>query len=185
MLALQSQELNRLKRMVIGLGFFILIFSSSGFVVFDVYLLSNISENRMHFLDRTMNYLQTSLSAMIMLRNMELLANFTDLDVGVSMEDAKRVMMNASNAMSQMHSLNYISPPTQQVADFFSRKMWTERNVVGGNLVFETVTVNFWDLMNDFILAIQTASQISVSDLSDSDYLPAHMNARKRAVAFM
>jgi hypothetical protein len=181
----QIRELNRLKRMVLGLGSFILVFSSCGFVIIDVYLLSNLSEGRMNFLTRTMSYLQTSLGAMITLRNMELLANFSTLDVGVSMDSARSKLLNVSMAMSQMHSLNYMSPPTQTVAEFYNRKAWNEKNVIGGDSVFGSELVNFWDLMNDFISAIQTSAHISVDELSNSDYSPGNMGLQKRAVAFM
>ena len=184
-MAAQIRELNRLKRMVLCLGCFILVFSSCGFVIIDVYLLSNLSEGRMNFLTRTMSYLQTSLGAMITLRNMELIANFSTLDVGVSMDSAREKLLNVSMAMSKMHSLNYMSPPTQSVADFFNKKAWNEQNIIGGDLVFGSELVNFWDLMNDFISAIQTAAQIPVADLSNSDYSPENMGSHKRAVAFM
>ena len=183
-LAAQSNELVRLKKMVVGLGCLIIVFSSCGFVVFDVYLLSNISESRMHFLDRTLSYLLTSLGAMLMLRNMQLNSNFPDLDL-VDMDYARSTLINISNTMTRIHSLNYISPPTQRVADFYLTRSWTEKNIVGGYSEFDSVKVNFWDLMNDFISAIHTVSQITVDDLKNSDYSADKMSVEKRSYAFM
>ena len=184
-LAVQSQELERLKRMVLGLGCFILLISACGFVLFDVYLLSNLSEERMGFLNRTLSYLQTSLDAIMTLRNMELISNFANVSVGIDMDGARRSLIDIAATMSAVHSLNYISPPTQRVADFFNQKIWTEQMVVGGQVGFEFMQVSFWDLMNDFISAIRTSSQISISTLKNSDYSLDDMNVQKRAIAFM
>ena len=184
-LAVQSQELERLKRMVLGLGCFILLISACGFVLFDVYLLSNLSEERMGFLNRTLSYLQTSLDAIMTLRNMELMSNFANVSVGIDMDGARRSLIDIAATMSAVHSLNYISPPTQRVADFFNQKIWTEQTVVGGQVGFEFMQVSFWDLMNDFISAIRTSSQISISTLKNSDYSLDDMNVQKRAIAFM
>ena len=185
MLAVQTQEVNRLKHMIIGLGCFILLFSSCGFTLFDVYLLSNISEERMNFLDRTLSYLQTSLDAIMTLRNMQLISNFPNISVEININDARTFLVDTATTMSTVHTLNYLSPPTQQVADFFNQKMWIEQNVVGGSTGFENVQVSFWDLMNDYISAIRTSSQIAVHDLRDTDYAIKNMIVTKRAVAFM
>ncbi len=59
-MAPQSRALGRLKVLILGLTAFLLVFSVSGFVLLDVYLLSNVSETRLHFLDRTLSYFQSS-----------------------------------------------------------------------------------------------------------------------------
>ena len=68
-MAVQSKDLRRLNILVLGLGFLLLAVSASGFIVLDVYLLSNVSPTRLSFLDRTMSYLQTAIKACIALRH--------------------------------------------------------------------------------------------------------------------
>ena len=119
------------------------------------------------------------------LRNMQLISNFPNMSVEININDARIFLVATATTMSTVHTLNYLSPPTQQVADFFNQKMWIEQNVVGGSTGFENVQVSFWDLMNDFISAIRTSSQIAVHDLRDPDYAIKNMIVTKRAVAFM
>ncbi len=184
MLAAQRQALQRLKVMVLGLGFFLLVFSLSGFVILDVYLLSNISEVRMDFLDRTMSYLQTGINACIYLRNLQLL-NLSDSSAGQTVQSIRETLQNISAVMSQMHTLNYVSPPSQRIADFFLDKAWIKTVAVGGEVGFQHIKENFWNLLNDFISSILTSSKIAVSDLQDQSYAIQQLNLEKRAVVFM
>ncbi len=184
MLAAQRRALQRLKVMVLGLGFFLLVFSLSGFVILDVYLLSNISEVRMDFLDRTMSYLQTGINACIYLRNLQLL-NLSDSSAGQTVQNIRETLQNISAVMSQMHTLNYVSPPSQRIADFFLDKAWIKTVAVGGEVGFQHIKENFWNLMNEFISSILTSSRIAVSDLQDQNFAVQQMNVEKRAVVFM
>ncbi len=74
----QSKSLARLKVLILGLTAFLLVFSVSGFVLLDVYLLSSVSETRLKFLDRTLSYFQSSIKACISLRSMHLARNLSD-----------------------------------------------------------------------------------------------------------
>ena len=62
-MAWQARALGRLRRLILGLTAFLLVFSVSGVVLLDVYLLSSVSETRLHFLDRTLSYFQNSIKA--------------------------------------------------------------------------------------------------------------------------
>ncbi len=73
----QSKSLARLKVLILGLTAFLLVFSVSGFVLLDVYLLSSVSETRLKFLDRTLSYFQSSIKACISLRSMHLERNMS------------------------------------------------------------------------------------------------------------
>ena len=74
----QSKALARLRQLILGLTAFLLIFSVSGFILLDVYLLSSVSETRLKFLDRTLSYFQSSIKACISLRSMHLARNSSD-----------------------------------------------------------------------------------------------------------
>jgi hypothetical protein len=170
--------------MVITLGFSLLVLSTVGFVIFDQYLLSTISELRLSFLDRTMSYLQTGINSCIALRHMRLF-NETDLSYSSQLSTARNNLQRYSNIMRQMHSLNYISPPSQRIADYFLAERWTKKTVVGGESGYESVMANFWDLMNDFISSILASSEISIPIIQNSDFTLSNMNAHQRAVSFM
>ncbi len=74
----QSTALARLKVLILGLTAFLLVFSLSGFVLLDVYLLSSVSETRLKFLDRTLSYFQSSIKACISLRSMHIARNMSN-----------------------------------------------------------------------------------------------------------
>jgi hypothetical protein len=74
----QAKSLARLKVLILGLTAFLLVFSMSGFVLLDVYLLSSVSETRLKFLDRTLSYFQSSIKACISLRSLHLDRNMSD-----------------------------------------------------------------------------------------------------------
>eukprot|EP00291_Cryptomonas_curvata_P018387 CAMPEP_0172175116 /NCGR_PEP_ID=MMETSP1050-20130122/14040_1 /TAXON_ID=233186 /ORGANISM="Cryptomonas curvata, Strain CCAP979/52" /LENGTH=1264 /DNA_ID=CAMNT_0012847165 /DNA_START=652 /DNA_END=4446 /DNA_ORIENTATION=+ len=180
----QRRALLKLKWMVISLGFSLLVLSTVGFVIFDQYLLSTISEIRLSFLDRTMSYLQTGINSCITLRHMRLF-NETDVSFNSQVLTAKSNLQSYSNIMRQMHTLNYISPPSQRVADFFLDESWTKKTVVGGESGYESVSANFWDLMNDFISSILASSQIPIAIIQNSDFSLSTMNVQQRAVSFI
>jgi hypothetical protein len=45
--------------------------------------------------------------------------------------------------------------------------------------------VNFWDLVNEFLLATRSAADIDISDLIGTDFSSSSMSVSKRAVVFM
>jgi hypothetical protein len=185
-MAVQSKDLRRLNILVLGLGFLLLAVSASGFIVLDVYLLSNVSPTRLSFLDRTMSYLQTAIKACIALRDLHLMAhNTTKPWSAVESAALRSTLVNLSESMSAMHTLNYVSSPSQRVSDYFQDKAFEETSAVPGSGMYQTVKVNFWDLVNDFVAAIQSAAAISQADLTDPQYVVNRMGLEKRSLAFM
>ena len=79
----QGKALARLRLLVLGLTTFLLIFSVSGFVLLDTYLLSTLSQSRLDSIDRTKSYLQGTIKACMSLRTMQLAGNNTKLDAQV------------------------------------------------------------------------------------------------------
>ena len=185
-MAVQAKDLRRLNVLVLGLGLLLLAVSTSGYIVLDIYLLTNVSPMRLSFLDRTMNYLQTAIKACMSLRDLHLMAfNATGPWSAVEAAVVRSTLANLSESMSAMHTLNYVSSPSQAVSDYFQQKSFVEIVAVPGSGMYQAVQVNFWDLVNDFIAAIQSASAISLADLTDPQYVVNRMNLNKRSLAFM
>jgi hypothetical protein len=180
----QSKALHSLKRRILGFGVLLLVFSISGFVLFDVYLLSNFSVTRMQFLDRTLSYLQPGINAAITLRNMQIpsMTEKPSNTTSTGIELARAILANLSKTMRDAHSLNYMSPPSQSITDYFTSGSWSQKTVIGGQKGYEVVQKNFWDLMGDFISSVFISSGIEISDIQDPDYSAEHMTLEKRAV---
>ncbi len=136
----------------------------------------------MSFLDRTLSYLQTGINAAITLRNIQLPVTTDDPSNTSSTAIARGILANLSKTMRDAHSLNYRSPPTQSIADYFVSGSWSQKTVIGGRTGHEVVQKNFWDLMGDFISSVSISSGIEISDIQDPDYSAEHMNLEKRAV---
>ncbi len=184
-MANQAKDLKRLNALVLGLGFLLLAVSASGYVVLDIYLLSDVAPTRLAFLDRTMNYLQTGIKASMALRDLHLMAsNMSDPWTGEDEAAVRNTLFNLSESMSTMHTLNYVSSPSARVSDFFQAKGLVERVAVPGTGSYQPVLVNFWELVNDFITAIQSASAISIADMADPVYVVNRMGLNKRSLAF-
>jgi hypothetical protein len=185
-MANQAKDLQRLNALVLGLGLLLLAVSASGYVVLNIYLLSNIAPTRLAFLGRTMNYLQTGIKANMALRDFHLMA--LNMSGPWTVEDEGNVrstLSKLSESMSTMHTLNYVSSPSARVSDFFQIKTLVETVAVPGTGSYQAVLVNFWELVNDFITAIQSASAISIEDLTDPEYVVNRMGLNKRSLAFM
>jgi hypothetical protein len=181
----QSKALARMRLLILGLTAFLLIFSVSGFILLDVYLLSNLSETRLRFLDRTLSYFQSSIKACMTLRSMHLSRNLTDPavlhDIGVD----RSTISSISNSMHDMHTLNYVSSPSQRVTEYFMKQGLPVRNTVPGAGLYEISKTSFWDLINQFISSLRMASKISPADLFNPDFSVNSLSQDKRAIVFV
>jgi hypothetical protein len=181
----QSKALARLRLLILGLTAFLLIFSVSGFILLDVYLLSSVSETRLKFLDRTLSYLISSIKACITLRSMHLSRNLTDPAVLHNLAVDQSTIKAISNSMHDMHTLNYVSSPSQRETDYFMKQGLPVRNTVPGAGLYEVSTTNCWDLINQFISSLLMASKISPADLSNPDFSVNSLSQDKRAIVFV
>jgi hypothetical protein len=181
----QSKALARLRLLILGLTAFLLVFSASGFILLDVYLLSSVSETRLKFLDRTLSYFQSSIKACISLRSMHLSRNLTDPAAVHDIVIDRSIIENISNSMHDMHTLNYVSSPSQRVTDYFLKQGLPVRNTVPGAGLYEVSTANFWDLINQFISSLLMASKISTAELSNPDFSVNSLSQDKRAIVFV
>ena len=181
----QARALGRLRLLILGLTAFLLVFSVSGFVLLDVYLLSSVSETRLHFLDRTLSYFQSSVRACMTLRGMHLARNLSNPAVAHGVAADRASVASLADSMHDMHTLNYVSPPSQRVADFFLQQGLPMRVSVPGEDIYEETTTDFWDLVNQFISALLTASAIPLADLIGPDFSVNHLSQDKRAVVFV
>ncbi len=111
----QSLALRRLRFLVGGLGLLQLVFCVGALVLQDVYLLTNVAEQRMGYMDRTVGYLQNSFWVCFALRNLQLLGSNSS-SVATALEAAARSRIRESaKVMLAIHSLNYVSPPSGKV----------------------------------------------------------------------
>ena len=112
----QSLALRRLKLLVGGLGLLQLIFCAGALALQDVYLLTNVAEQRMGFMDRTVGYFQNSFWVCYALRNLQLLRGISSSSAAAAAEAAARSRIQESaTRMLAIHSLNYVSPPSRTV----------------------------------------------------------------------
>jgi hypothetical protein len=181
----QSKALIRLRLLVLGLTGFLLIFSLSAFVLLDVYLLSSVSETRLRYLDRTQGYFTNSVKTCMTLRHMHLSCNLTDPAVLHDFAVDQLTIKRLSNSMHDIHMLNFVSPPSQRVADYFLRQGLTVRVTAPGSGLYSVSTTNFWDMFNQFISSLLMASEISPAEMSDQDFSLYSLSQDKRAIVFL
>jgi hypothetical protein len=111
----QALALRRLRRLVGGLGLLQLVFCAGALVLQDTYLLTGVAEQRMGFMDRTVGYFQNSFWACFALRDLQLLGGSGSSAVGAEAA-ARGKIRNSATTMLDIHSLNYISPPSWRVS---------------------------------------------------------------------
>jgi hypothetical protein len=181
----QSKALIWMRRLVLGLTIFLLMFSVSAFVLLDVYLLSSVSEARLRSLDRTRGYVTNSIMTCLALRNMHLSCNVTDPAVFREFAENQKSIKRFSIGMHDIHMLNFVSPPSQGVADFFLRQGLSLRVADPGSGLYSDTTTNFWDLFNQFISSSLMASKISPAQMCDEDFTFHGLDQSKRAVVFL
>jgi hypothetical protein len=162
----QSQALMRLKVLVLALTAFLLIFSVCGFVLLDVYLLSSVSETRLGSIDRARSYLPPFVRTAMMLRNLHLARNQTTDAV----LDYRNALTSTADDMFTVNTLNFISPPSQAVADYLLRRNLALSVPVPGTGGFVAQKTNFLDLIGQCVASLLDASSIDLEDLQQPDY---------------
>ncbi len=58
-----------------------------------------------------------------------------------------------------VHNLNYISPPSYSVKDYFLKNIHTKKVPLPASNAFMDIQTNYWDLVNDYsssILLVRT-----------------------------
>ena len=154
-------------------------------MLLDVYLLSGESETRLHFLDRTLSYFQNSVRACLTLRGMHLARNLSDPAVARAVAADRASVAALADAMHDMHTLNYVSSPSQRVTDYFMAPGLPVRVPVPGTGAFRTDRTSFWDLINLFVSSLVSASAIPPADLADPDFSVNRLSQDKRAIVFV
>jgi hypothetical protein len=177
----QFSALTRLKVLILALTAFLLVFSVSGFVLLDVYLLSSVSEARLGSIDRTRNYFQPFFRAVMALRNLHLAGNQT----AAAVQGYRSSISTAASNMLGVNSLNFVSPPSQTVADFLLRKDITMRVPVPGTGGFVEQQDNFFDFIGQCVSSLLDASTIDLADLQREDFSVDGLTVSKRAVIFL
>ncbi len=179
----QYKALTRLKVLIMALTAFLLVFSVSGFVMLDVYLLATVSDSRMTSIDRTRSYLQPFVRTLMSLRSLHLAENETD-DIVPNLDYSNAITTTAKNMLA-INSLNFVSPPSQSVADYLTRSNFSMRIPVSGAGAFVTQPTNFLDLISECVSSLLTASTIDLKDLQNADYSINGLTVSKRAVVFL
>jgi hypothetical protein len=177
----QYKALTRLKVLILALTAFLLIFSVSGFVMLDVYLLSTVSDSRMDSIDRTRSYLQPFVRTLMMLRSLHLAENQT----ADSVPDLRDDITTTAKSMLAINTLNFVSPPSQSVADYLARSNLSMRIPVSGAGAFVSQPTNFLDLINECVSSLLAASLIDLVDLQHADYSINSLTVSKRAIVFL
>ena len=180
----QARALGRLKKLIFSLGSILLVFSTCGFVVMEVYIFTDVTESRLHFLDRTKGYRSDVFKSCLCLRDIFLVTNGTATGAASTVSTARSNMISFSQDLTTIHTENYVSPPTQTVTDFFLDNDLLEIVPTPG-VGLRTVQTNFWVMTNDFISAIINAASIGFADLRNADYSLDAMTVDKRAVVYM
>jgi hypothetical protein len=180
----QAHALQRLKKLIFSLGSVLLLFSTAGFVIMEAYIFTDVTENRLRFLDRTKGYRSDVFKSCISLRNMFLLTNETDPASATKIAAARSNMVALAKDLTSVHTQNYVSPPTQSVTDYFLDASLVEILPSPGSGL-RSIPANFWGFTNDFINAIVSASSIAFSDLRNADYSLDFLSMNKRSVVFM
>jgi hypothetical protein len=180
----QALALQRLRKLIFSLGSFLLIFSLIGFVVLEVYIFTDVTETRLKFLDRTRGYRSDMFRSCICLRNMFLITNDTDPASASRLATQRSNMVSNAKSMSTVHTLNYVSPPTSSVTEYFLSDKLTSY-VPSPGVGLRAVKTNFWGEINDLVNAIISASSIPFSDLRHADYSLSSLSVNKRSIIFM
>ena len=123
--------------------------------------------------------------ACISVRSLYLARNLTLPGVAAGVAADRSLLESTARAVFDMHTLNYVASPSQGVTNYFLESNLVARTPVPGSGAFQPKSVNFWDLVNQFVMALLSSSAIPLNDLQDSDYTVNHMSLDKRAVAFV
>ncbi len=101
------------------------------------------------------------------------------------MAASRALLESTAHNIHDMHTLNYVSSPSQSVSEYFMAEDLVVRVAVPGTGAFVSSPVNFWDLVNQFVTGFLSSANIPLDDLQDPDYMINHMSLDKRAVAFV
>ena len=114
----QSRELYWLQILVAVMGLLQLGFAIGALSVQDLYLLKTVIEERMGFLDRIVGYRTNSVQACLKLRNLQLdFLTASDQISQDAVDDMRSRLRSISTSMLEIHSRNYVSPPSSMVPD--------------------------------------------------------------------
>ncbi len=188
MMASQSSRLTRLKLLIFVLTASLLVFTVSGFVLLDVYLLSSVSSSRLDSINRTRSYLKPSITACIMLRSMHIAR---DAESAHLITKYRSSIAEIAHNMIAVNTLNFVEPPSQHISDYLLDKSLQVlvpipgSSRVSGSGVFQAKSTNFLVMINQFTSSLLSASAIDLSDLQATDYQVDKLSVNKRAVVFL
>ena len=181
-MAPQSAALVRLKLLVLSLAAFMLVISVSGLVLLDVYLLSVVTANRLASVNRTRSYLQPSITACIMLRNLYLIRETNSSQLAASYRAS---ISHTAHNMLAINTLNFKDPPSPNVLNYILSNSLEMRIPVPGHSQgsVQTQQTDFLDFVGQFVSSLMSAASVSLSDLQAPNYDVLSVN--KRAVVFL
>ena len=87
--------------------------------------------------------------------------------------------------MLVINTLNFVSPPSQSVADYLVRRNLSMRIPVSGAGDFVSQPTNFLDLISECVSSLLAASTIDLADLQHADYSINGLTVSKRSIVFL
>mmetsp|Transcript_74208 Transcript_74208/g.198019 ORF Transcript_74208/g.198019 Transcript_74208/m.198019 type:complete len:1001 (-) Transcript_74208:963-3965(-) len=180
----QDQALQRLRFLVISLGVLLIAYTACSYVVQDTFVVSNLTVNRLKYLDSTVGYLSTITRACVSSRNMFLAANGMNL-TAQTFYQAQSSLSSGAASLDSTHTSNFVSSDNDDLQQYFRQTFFPELVAIpspDGKGSYRPVTVSFWDLINDYVSDMQTAAAISMSELQNQDYTVNNLSAPKRAM---
>ena len=178
-------SLARLKSLVFGLGLLLFAFSLLSFLVSEVYLYSVVAGSRLDILQRTQGYRTNAIRSCIAIRGMQLVGNASDSASKRTMAQARTNLQAYAQSMAQIHTLNYVDPPTKALLSFLVATNRQKLIPMPGTGSYVKRSISFWDLGNGFTSAVLSASLIGITELRDPDFLVDAMGVNKRAVVYV
>ena len=184
----EVKSLLHLRSLVLGLGFLLFVFSLLGFLLMEIYIFQNVTQNRLNMLLRTKGYRQNLVKSCITLRNMQLAINDSDPVSKKYVLQARSNLQSIAESLTSTHTLNYVASPTETLLQFFINENRIRKVPMPGITrlgSFVEQKISFWDLGNNFFESVAVSSLISLSDLGNPDYSVDMLSINKRAVVFM
>lgn len=184
-MGLEIRSLSRLKSLVFGLGLLLFAFSLLSFLVSEVYLYSVVAGSRLGILQRTQGYRANAIRSCIAIRSMHLAGNTSDSASQHGVVQARANLQAYAQSMAQIHTLNYVNPPTEGLLKFLIATNRQKSIPMPGSGSYVQRSISFWDLGNGFTSALLSTSLVSITELRDPDFLVDVMSVNKRAIVFV
>jgi hypothetical protein len=178
-------SLHRLRSLIFSLGIFLFVFSLIGFLAMDIYFYSIVAKERLGILQRTKGFRLNLIRACMSIRNMYTVASSSDPTAETVILQARAELVLASQSLSTIHTKNYISSPSTRLLDYFVEDSAVEKIPMPGTGEFVLRNASLWDLGNRFISSSAFTSQISLKDLTESNFSVESLSVNKRATIFM